>query len=102
LNLAIQVLIWASWAASTAFLAGYTILARWWRTPMGRHLFGFGAMIFGLLSLIIVTALLGRDYPGRELVRLASYGALAIMLWRHVWMLVTSQIKAPHDRKGRG
>lgn len=101
MNVAVNALVWASFLASWAFVIGYTILAPWWRTRMGRHMFTFGAMVAGLLTLIIVTALLGRNYPGRDYVRLACYAALAVMLWRHVWMLVSSQLKAPRDDRGK-
>lgn len=97
MNIAVQALVWASFLASWTFVIGYTILAPWWRSRMGRHLFSFGAMIAGLLTLIIVTGLLGHDYPGREYVRLTCYLVLAVMLWRHVYLLVTTQIRAARE-----
>lgn len=97
MNIVLAAAIWASFIASWLFVIGYTILAPWWRTRMGRHLFSFGAMTAGLLTLIIVTALLGRDYPGRAFVRLACYLVLAVVLWRHVYMLVTAQLRAARD-----
>lgn len=100
MNILLAVAIWASFVASWLFVIGYTILAPWWRSRMGRHLFSFGAMVAGLLSLVTVTGILGHGYPGQPYVRLAAYGALAIMLWRHVYMLVTSQLKAPRDKEG--
>ena len=95
MSVLVAVMVGLCFTAAWAFVIGYTILAPWWRTRMGRHLFSFGAMVAGLLTLILVTTLLGHDFPGRPWVRLCAYGVLAVMLWRHVWMLVTSQTKAP-------
>lgn len=56
-------------------------------------MWSFGAMIALLLTLIVVTSLFGRDYPGRDYVRLGSYDLLTIMLWRQVALLVRTQIR---------
>lgn len=98
MGVATAICVWAAFAASWAFLGLYGLLAPWWKSPMGRHLFSFGAMVAGLLTLVLATGLLGHGYTGHTYVRLAAYAVLAVVLWRHVAMAARSQLKRHRDR----
>lgn len=101
MDLLLAALVWASVGGAWTFVIGYSLLARWWRTEVGRHMWTWGAMVALLLTLIIVTHLLGRDYPGHDAVRIGCYGLLAVMIWRQVVLLVRLQIRRRRTRIDR-
>ncbi|HEY3683479.1 MAG TPA: hypothetical protein VGL93_10590 [Streptosporangiaceae bacterium] len=98
MNVLISALIWASTVGAWVFVLGYGVLAPWWRSDVGRHLWTWGLMVALLLTMIVVTQLLGRDYAGREGVRVAAYSLLTVMIWRHVALLARLQLR----RRTRG
>jgi len=97
---AIHVLLWAAAIASWIFPVLYTVLAPWWRSPTGRHLFSFAMMIAVIFAVIMLPKVFG-DYTGRNMVRLSSYTAMTVILWRHVWLLIATQLKYHRDDRKR-
>lgn len=108
MSILLAILIWAATVGAWTFVIGYSVLARWWRTEAGRHMWSFSLMIALLLTLIVGTGLLGHDYPGRVWVRIGAYGLLAVMIWHRVALLVRLQVRRRREvpsgdpRDGRG
>lgn len=93
INVALSVIMWAAAIASWTFPVLYSILAPWWRSETGRMMFGWSVLVGLLFVMIGLSRVLGHDYPGQDVVRLICYGALAVMLWRWVALLVRLQIR---------
>ena len=98
MTMVLAALVWAAAVGAWVFVAGYSALAKWWRSEVGRHMWSFGAMVALLLTLIIVTRVLGRDYPGRDAVRIGCYGLLTFMVWHQVVLLFRIQVRAARAR----
>lgn len=77
LNNATTALIYASWFGSLAFVIGYTVVARWWRSTVGRQMFALGAVILAIATLAVLSQLFGQDYSARPWVRFAVWAATA-------------------------
>lgn len=74
------------------FVVVYSVLARWWRTAFGQHLFSFMLVIALVFIYIVITKMFGR-FDGWEYVRLALIGSLATVLTWRVWILLKVQIQ---------
>lgn len=76
---------------SLSFMAVYTIAAPWWRNPVSRYLWMFGAVVAGIFILSLTRFFLG-SLPGLPQIRAVSYVSLAIVIWSAVIGLVRIQI----------
>lgn len=74
------------------FIVLYTVLAKWWKKPFGRHLFSFMAVIALALNYIVVQ-LIWPHAPYRLHTRFFLYAALATVIWWRIIILVTVQIR---------
>lgn len=96
--------LWGSTAALAgclAFVAVYTLLARWWRDPVGRLLVIKALAIAAFMAISICVTLLREDVEVLRVVRgilAALFGAL--MLYQ-AWLVGHTQIKgARRDTTG--
>lgn len=77
---------------SVVFIFCYAILAKWWKTEFGRHLFFFMLVIALVFTYIASTKIFGR-FTGWEWYRLILTLALGgVLTWR-VWILIAVQIR---------
>lgn len=72
----------------------YGVMAPWWRSPIGRNMFTLAFVLAAVFSLISVQLLFGIQWPAREWVRLAIFGAVATVGWWRLFILLTDQIFA--------
>lgn len=80
------------------FVVLYTLLARWWKSEFGRHLFFFMLAEATLLDHGLIVGLFG-EYPGVELMRaILLWGLAFVMAWR-VYLLVKVQIITRRNRR---
>lgn len=82
----------AAVAGANIFLILYTVLARWWRNPMGRHLFSF-MLVMALALNYIVVQLVWPEAPYRMHVRFFLYLALASVIWWRIIILINVQLR---------
>lgn len=83
------------------FVAAYwaTTGGDWARNPAGRHVMVFTANL-GLLLLLIVTARVWPDYPGRQVITLAAFAALVgQVIWRCVLLHRAQHVREPARRR---
>ena len=85
-----SILVLISAVLADACVIYYQVRARWWKTPYGRHLFSFMAVIAVCLNLGFVRFLLG-DSPIFQVIRLVAFvGVPWVLGWRLV-ILVKAQ-----------
>jgi hypothetical protein len=77
---------------ATAFPVLYAAWAPWWRSPEGRHLMGFTVTVAAFLDLILAVRWLG-PFPGLPAVLVVLYAAVALLLWRRLFLLIRAQRK---------
>lgn len=77
-------------AGALAFVVRFA-MTTWWRTLMGKHLMVFMATCGLLLTLAIVTDVLGDGYRGQRYVRLGAYALLAPLMWWRFGLLLVEQ-----------
>lgn len=88
-------------AGATVFILIYMLLAKWWKTPMGRHLFSFMLVIALVLNhgLVAISWDAYRASIWFNIVRAGLYWAVAaVIIWRVV-ILVHVQLQ---KRRGDG
>lgn len=90
LPLVIGILTGTAWAATLVFVARF-LWTLWFRRTAGVITMSFLVTLFGLLSLALATAVFGRDWAGRDWVRLVIYSAVNVLLWACVALLVRDQ-----------
>lgn len=87
LNLIGDIEIFVAGAGAIVFAVSYAVFFRWRKTSAGRALMYF---VLSLVALFMLNAL-GRwtegDYPFREYIRVTTYSALVVTVWRLVWVL---------------
>lgn len=89
-----DVLFWAAAVPIIAFPVLYAALARWWRTPVGRHEMALALALLALVALGLLRRVLGGDYAGKEIVQAGVYVFVAAVLWWRLILLVRVQILA--------
>lgn len=79
------------------FFGGAVLLAirlltvRWWRTPIGR-ITAYTVGVYVIVgALAIMSAAIGPDYPGREVVRVACWGVIAAIPWAQLLVFQGAQ-----------
>ena len=80
-----------STVGSVAFLVLYSLLARWWRSWIGRLVFSFMAVL-ALTFIFIASVIVFGRYPAVDVIRPLIYLALMCVIWWFVAMLVKAQI----------
>ncbi len=85
--------VYLSAGASTAGLAGFVLLARFWRSRGGWHVFWYMLMITWVLDMIVVRDLLG-DSPWFVWLRAGTFavGMPAVLAWRS-WIIFDLQLR---------
>lgn len=85
--------VYLSAAISTAGLVGFAVLARFWRSRGGWHVFWYMLMISWVLDLVAVRNLLG-DAPWFAWVRAATFavGMPLVLAWRS-WIIFDLQLR---------
>jgi hypothetical protein len=61
-----------------AFVVFYALFSPWWRSPAGRSVMMLVAVLAATLGLACLTILFGFQWPARELLRTAIFGAVAL------------------------
>lgn len=81
--------------AGAVFLVAYSVLARWWKTPIGLlfELIGIATVATGIV--VLASLVLGTDYPGREIVRIVGY---LLFTDATVGILITYLIERRHPK----
>jgi len=79
------------------FVILYAKTQPWWRSAVGRHLMSFMAVCAVVLSLVIVSAIFGREYPGHLFVRAAAWIAINFIFWWRLAILVKVVLKKYPD-----
>lgn len=74
------------------FIILYAVLARFWKSKSGWHIFSF-MMSITLLMNHGVASIFFPEYPGREWVRASLFPVLAVVIWWRVLILVSVQIQ---------
>ena len=85
-----NVLVITAWVAAGGFV-GRFLLTNWYRRTAGVVLMTLVLAAFAVLSLAALTTLIGRDWPGREPVRLLVYLLLNGLLWTGLVVLIRDQ-----------
>ena len=96
--------VFFAWAGSVAFLAVYLLLARGWRTEVGRALItldtgltlALGPSVIHRLFGLSLTSLLFSWYF------VASIALVGAAAWWRVWLVVKVQLRGRHDATFRG
>ncbi len=85
--------------SANIFVVMYAVVAPWWKTPFGRHMFFF--MLAVALVLDNATAvLLWPDYPGKLFVRAILYPGLGlVLLWRVIILVDVQMIQPWRERR---
>lgn len=72
-------------------LAGRLMTVRWWRTPVGK-ITAYTVGVYVIVgALAIMSAAIGPDYPGRDVVRLACWGVVAAIPWAQLLVFQGAQ-----------
>lgn len=77
----------AAAVGAIVFAVSYAVFFNWRKTPAGRALMYF---VWSLIAVFVnntIARLAGVDYPFREWVRITVYIAVAITIWRLVFVL---------------
>jgi NADH:ubiquinone oxidoreductase subunit K len=78
-ELVTAVLIYVSWGASLLFLVTYLVVARWYRSVVGRHLVALGVTLLLIATLAALSQILGQDYAARPVFRLLVWACTALV-----------------------
>ncbi|MCU1617803.1 MAG: hypothetical protein JWO98_5343 [Frankiales bacterium] len=79
------------------FLLVYSVTAKWWRDPIGRMFVIAQSGIFVVSIVVLLSLVLGQDYPGRDWVRIVGY---SLHLVGQV-LFVTTYLRERRDPTGR-
>lgn len=85
--------ILATFSGALTFVASYAWLTRgeWRASIMGRHVMTFMAVITIVSSLAVLAIFLGREWPGRNIIRGLAWSAVAACVWWRVALLYRVQ-----------
>lgn len=92
LNLIHRIMLVAALGGGVAFVASYQLLARWWRTVVGRSMMAF-AVSETLLLTTAVTAWLWPQLPQRRILGVAAFGLFVVVSWWRVIALWRAQLR---------
>lgn len=86
-SLTYEVLLGAGVAACIAFVVAYSVVARWWRSVVGRHLVTFTASL-GVLEGTAFVGMVWRDWGWRDELILAALAAIMVATWWQTALLL--------------
>lgn len=85
-----NVLLMVLTAESVAFVVLYAWWARWWESATGRHLMAFMAT-FAAVLLLSVLRLVLHDSITWQVLRLAVFAGLPVVVGQRLWLLYHAQ-----------
>jgi hypothetical protein len=79
-------------ASAIPAVASVLVFARvpWWRTPLGRHLMSYMAVIAAVLGLGCLRLVIGQP-PAFEAIRTAVFALVPVVMWWRLIVLVQAQ-----------
>lgn len=85
----IQAAVWFAWCSAIAFVAGYSLRARWWRYLEGRALAAHGFAFIALTTPFIVhyTTGLNTGDAGFAWYYVGSFVAAGLVEWWRLWVV---------------
>lgn len=86
-------LVVSAWFAALVFVGRFA-LTRWYARAAGIITVSFLLSVLSILSLAVLTQMLGQGFTGRVPLRLAVYLLVNLMLWNGVRLLVRDQRRA--------
>jgi hypothetical protein len=89
-----EVLFWVAATPVILFPVLYAVVARWWRTPVGRHEMVLALALLALVAIGLLHRAFGSGYPGEAGFRVGVYLFVALALWWRLILLVRVQIHA--------
>lgn len=90
---------WVTAAVGTnLFVILYTVLAKWWKTQFGRHLFFF-MLNMALIMDYALFALVYPDFEYRMHIRAVLLPALGLLTLQRVWILISVQIRKRRTKR---
>lgn len=92
---------WALYVAAVGaflMLLSYLFRSAWWSSKAGRELVAWMTATAGVLALNAITIFTMGDWPGRMVVRLGLYAALAVFNLRWLYVIIRVQNQARRDR----
>lgn len=85
-DLITTIAIYAGGAGAIFFAVSYMAFFNWRKTDAGKALMGFVTALVALFLLGASSAIVG-DYEFKHDLRLLTYTAVAVSMWRLVWVL---------------
>jgi drug/metabolite transporter (DMT)-like permease len=83
--------------AGVVFLAAYTLLARWYASPMGRMVATYAAAVTGLAAVTVVFYLIGQELTPIRYVRSGLITAIGVVLCYQTVVLVRAQTRGKKE-----
>lgn len=95
-------LLFLTFAEAALFVTVYSVTAAWWRTPIGRHLAAFVAVLGLVLLLAGIRIIAGGETLWFAWLRLITFAALPVLLGQRIWLLVHAQVEERRRRRADG
>lgn len=95
---AVLILLVVAWIPATFFPILYSRV-RWWSTLPGRALFVQGVGMGLLINISLAYRVLGEDYAGRDVARLAVFGLVAAGLWAIYFAQILEQRRGNRNNR---
>lgn len=92
------VLLWLATIPAVGFVVFYAVASRWWGSPIGRQQMAL-RFALALALLLILTARVFGNYPGRAVVSIVVFALLVFVLWWGLALLVSVQRHELRDRR---
>lgn len=92
-----RVMLIAALGGGVAFVVSYQLLARWWRTVVGRSMMAFAASETLLLTTAVI-AWLWPEFPQRRIIGVISFGLFVVVSWWRVIALWRAQLLRRRDK----
>jgi hypothetical protein len=92
-------LLVAAFLGGLNFVISYQVLARWWRSEVGRTMMAFAMCETAVLGLSVMVMTFG-DFRGREALSLAAFAAFTAVSWWRWLVLLKAQLPGkgePHS-----
>lgn len=89
-----NLLLYTSALAAIGCALVYGLLAPWWRSEEGRHLFSFQVVVAAVLSLSVVRVLFDPDgsVAWFAWLRLVVFALVPIVLAWRLWLIIRAQV----------
>jgi len=100
MNTMVNVLIHTGALAAFGFVARF-LMTNWYKTVAGRLTMCFVSAASAILILAVLTTDLGREFPGRETLRLITYFLINVTLWWSLAVLWLDQKRSRRERTSR-